>query len=57
VLGLVAFVLQSNGAAGGTQPFTAPTGQTIGSIATGQAPSAQQIPAAEPVRCESIPVK
>jgi alcohol dehydrogenase (cytochrome c) len=40
-LSIVAYILQSNGAAGGAQPLVASTNVPIGSIATGQRPSAQ----------------
>jgi alcohol dehydrogenase (cytochrome c) len=36
---IVAYILQQNGAAAGTQPLTATTAAPIGSIATGQRPS------------------
>ncbi len=37
-LGVVAFILQQNGATAGTQPLTAATDVPIGSIATGERP-------------------
>ena len=40
-LAIVAYILQSNGAAAGAQPLTASTNVPIGSIATGQRPAAQ----------------
>ena len=40
-LSIVAYILQSNGAAAGAQPLVASTNVPIGSIATGQRPSAQ----------------
>ena len=50
-LSIVAYILQSNGAAAGAQPLVASTTIPIGSIATGQRPSAQAhrpAPAEEP---------
>jgi alcohol dehydrogenase (cytochrome c) len=40
-LAIVAYILQANGAAAGAQPLTASTNVPIGSIATGQPPTAQ----------------
>ena len=40
-LSIVAYILQSNGAAAGAQPLVASTNVPIGSIASGQRPSAQ----------------
>ena len=39
-LSIVAYILQSNGAAAGPQPLTANAAQRIGSVATGQPPAA-----------------
>ena len=47
-LAIVAYMLQSNGASAGAQPITASTNVPIGSIATGQRPSAQAQAAAPP---------
>ena len=47
-LAIVAYILQSNGAAAGAQPLTAATAVPIGSIATGQRPAAQAQAAAQP---------
>ena len=47
-LAIVAYMLQSNGASAGAQPMTASTNVPIGSIATGQRPSAQAQAAAPP---------
>jgi alcohol dehydrogenase (cytochrome c) len=43
-LNIISFILQSNGAAAGAQPFTPATTVPIGSIATGVAPTASAAP-------------
>ncbi len=57
---LVAFILQANGAAPGTQALTPETMVPIGAVATGSAPQAQEGMAAQPApaspRVESGPV-
>jgi len=43
-LNIISYILQSNGAAAGAQPFTPATAVPIGSIATGAAPTASAAP-------------
>jgi alcohol dehydrogenase (cytochrome c) len=46
-LNIIAFILQSNGAAAGEQPFMPATSVPIGSVATGVAPAATAAPPAQ----------
>jgi alcohol dehydrogenase (cytochrome c) len=47
-LAIVAYILQQNGAAAGIQPVAAATTVSVGSVATGQRPSAAAQPAGQP---------